>query len=369
MTSKVIVCCGAGGVGKTTTSAALAILAARLGRKVLVLTIDPSKRLAQALGVAANPPAPVELGADAANAVGLNGPGSLQAWMLDPKRVADDAIRRIVKSPEAAEKLLGNRIYSHLTEMVAGMHEYTAMEALRGFVEQGRYDLVVVDTPPSRHALDFLEAPGRLNRFLDGRIFRLFMPSEEPGRLRKAAGGIVGKVLGGVLGAQFAEDLSVFFGTFAGVLGTLTRDVGGMREVLSRPGTAFVLVTSPAEAALEEAMFFYDKTRELKLPFKGFVLNRSSVHAGSKKSPGPEVLKPGASSEAIAALKKLELLAEKERARISQHQKLLAELKTRAGSGNFALALPMVVAGVDESPASALGPIVKLVEELQMASF
>ena len=165
LNKRIIVCCGAGGVGKTTTSAALALAAARAGRKVLVLTIDPSKRLAETLGVDRNSPEPTRLPEDRERAAGITGPGELSAWMLDPRLVSDQAVRKLVKDPADQEKLLAHPVYDQITSMIAGMQEYTAMEALYQFVETGRYDLVVLDTPPSRNALNFLEAPSRLSEF------------------------------------------------------------------------------------------------------------------------------------------------------------------------------------------------------------
>ncbi|MBI3541903.1 MAG: ArsA family ATPase [Deltaproteobacteria bacterium] len=346
--ARIVVCCGAGGVGKTTTSGALALAAASLGRKVLVLTIDPSKRLAETLGVSRNPPKPVPVELERLGLAGRGASaGSLDAWMLDPKLIADEAVRRIVRNPTEVEKLLQNRIYQSVTTMVAGMHEYTAMQALHRFVEENRYDLVVLDTPPSRHALDFLEAPGRLSRFLDGRVFRMFMPSEQGssafGGLKRAAGGLVHRVLNGVLGPEFSSDLTVFFGVFAGVLGTISRDVTGMREFLSRPEVSFLLISSPAAAALEEALFFQDKTRELKLPFRGFLLNRSHAADAERAFPDAAGLSPSGgelSPAARSGLEKLGRLAAAERELITRDQKLLGDLKRRAGEGGFAVALP-----------------------------
>lgn len=347
--SRVIVCCGAGGVGKTTTSGALAVAGARMGRKVLVLTIDPSKRLAEALGVERNPPSPIALARDRLEAIGVRGSGSLDAWMLDPKRVADDAVRRIVMDPVEVDKLLHNRIYQHVTGMVAGVHEYTAMQALHRFVAEGRYDLVVLDTPPSRHALDFLEAPSRLSRFLDGRIFKMFLPSSAPrgiGSIKRVAGGFVSKVLGTVLGEQLSADLSVFFGVFAHVLAAITRDVTTMRGFLGGPDVAFLLITSPATAAIEEALFFQRKTESIGLPFRGFVLNRSRAGEGERlRAQAPPV---DASPELRSALEKLNRLADAELELGAHDRELLADLKRRAGTGRFALALPFMRPAKDE---------------------
>ena len=346
-TQKVIVCCGAGGVGKTTTAAALALAGARAGRRVLVLTIDPSRRLAETLGVSRNPKDPVPLPEDRTRAAEILPPGSLEAWMLDAKLVSDEAVRRIVKSPEEARKILENRVYQHVTAMVAGMHEYTAMEALHRFVSEGRYDLVILDTPPSRHALDFLEAPSRLSRFLDGKIFRLFLP-KEGGLLRQAAGKLVSKALGTVFGEEFASELTVFFNTFSGIFSSLNSDVTVMRAFLSQPDVSFLLVTSPAPAALGEALYFRRKTHELGLPFRGFVLNRSFARDEGKVFPDESLLPPDASAELRAALPKLQALARAEQALGARDRALLADLANRAGSDALAIAVPSLPHGADD---------------------
>jgi len=344
---RIIVCCGAGGVGKTTTAAALALAGARLGRRVLVLTIDPSRRLAETLGVARNPPKPVRLPEDRLSQAEIVPPATLEAWMLDPKLVSDEAVRRLVKSPAEAERVLENRIYQHVTAMVAGMHEYTAMEALHRFVDEGRYDLVILDTPPSRHALDFLEAPGRLSKFLDGKIFQLFLP-KEGGLLRRAASSLVNRVLKGVFGEEFAGDLTVFFSTFSGIFGSLNRDVTSMRAFLSQPDVAFLLVTSPAPAALMEALFFEKKTRELGLPFKGFVLNRSRAAHDGKVEPSDALLPANASPAAKSALRKLAVMAKDEQEHAEHDRKLLFDLAQRAGTSAVAVALPTLPTGADD---------------------
>ena len=263
---KVIVCCGAGGVGKTTTAAALALAAARAGRRVLVLTIDPSRRLAETLGVSRNPPTPVAVPADRQAAAGIHAPASLDAWMLDPKLVADESVRRLTKTPEDAERVLSNRIYQQVSSMVAGMHEYTAMEALHRLVTEGRYDLVVLDTPPSRHALDFLEAPRRLSGLVDSSALQAFLPRRDS-LVARAASRVIEKILGAVFGDEFAQELVSFMITFSGIFSALNVDVNDMRTFLSGPEVAFLLVTSPAPETLAEAHFFQDKTRELGLPF------------------------------------------------------------------------------------------------------
>jgi anion-transporting ArsA/GET3 family ATPase len=344
---RVIVCCGAGGVGKTTTAAALALAAARIGRRVLVLTIDPSRRLAETLGVSSNPREPVKLPQDRMKAAEITPPAVLEAWMLDAKLVSDEAVRRLVKSPEDQEKVLQNRVYQHVTSMVAGMHEYTAMEALHGFVQEGRYDLVILDTPPSRHALDFLEAPGRLSRFLDGGIFRLFLP-KEGGIFHRAAGKVIARVLSGVFGDEFAGELTVFFAVFKPIFAALSGNVSRMREFLSRSDVAFLLVTSPAAAALTEVHFFQRKTSELGLPFRGFILNRSHARDEDRVFPDERLLPAGASDDARSGLAKLAGLARSEQALGERDRILLEDLASRAGAGALAVALPNLPQGADD---------------------
>jgi anion-transporting ArsA/GET3 family ATPase len=344
---RVIVCCGAGGVGKTTTAAALALAAARMGRRVLVLTIDPSRRLAETLGVSRNPKEPVALPDDRKAMAEITGAASLEAWMLDAKLVSDEAVRRLVKTEEEVKKVLENRVYQHVTSMVAGMHEYTAMEALHRFVAEGRYDLVVLDTPPSRHALDFLEAPGRLSRFLDGKIFRLFLP-REGGIIHRAASKIVARVLAGVFGEEFAGELTLFFSVFSPIFSALNRDVSQMRHFLSRSDVAFLLVTSPAAPALTEVHFFQRKTRELGLPFRGFILNRSHARDEDKVLPDEKLLPADCSAEARSGFAKLHSLARSEQMLGERDRLLLEDLASRAGPGALAVALPSLPQGADD---------------------
>lgn len=346
-TKRIIVCCGAGGVGKTTTAAALSLAAARAGRRVLVLTIDPSKRLAETLGVSRNPPKPVAIPVDRQAAAGIKAPASLDAWMLDPKLVADESVRRLTKNPADAERVLGNRIYQQLSAMVAGMHEYTAMEALHRLVNEGRYDLVVLDTPPSRHALDFLEAPRRLSRLIEGRAIHAFLPRADS-LVARAASKVIQKILGAVFGEEFAVELVSFMGLFSGIFTSLNMDVNEMRTFLSGPDVAFLLVTSPAPATLAEAHFFQDKTRELQLPFKGFVLNRSRARSGNRRFPDESIFHGSSSNEAKGALGKLQNMARVEQEAAGRDLRLLAELRGRAGKGATAIAIPELPQGADD---------------------
>ncbi len=344
---RVIVCCGAGGVGKTTTAASVAVAAARLGRRVLVLTIDPSRRLAEALGVARNPADPVALSLERQAAVGIQAPGSLEAWMLDPKLVTDTAVRRFARSEEVAQAIFQNRLYQQGTQMVAGLHEYTAMKALHQFILEGRYDLVVLDTPPSRNALDFLDSPSRLARFLEGPIFRTFLPAEG-GLLAQTGVRLLWRVLDTALGSAFAGELRVFFSVFAQLLSSLNTDLVEVRQRLSAPDVAFVLVTTASPAALAEAHFFHDRIRQLGLPFGGFVINRSRAAQARKVFPMPSLPDADAAGPLATGLEKLKWLARSEALEAARDRGLLADLALRGGHDAFSLALPNVTAGTGD---------------------
>ncbi|KGN38060.1 ArsA family ATPase [Knoellia subterranea] len=273
----IIVCCGSGGVGKTTTAAALGIRAAESGRKVVVLTIDPARRLAQALGLTEldNTPRPVA-GVDVSNG------GSLDAMMLDMKRTFDEVVEAH-STPDKAAQILANPFYQAVSSSFAGTQEYMAMEKLGQLRAQadseGTWDLVIVDTPPSRSALDFLDAPKRLGSFLDGRFVRLLMaPAKAGGRayLKVFSVGVdlAQRTLSRVLGGQMLQDVQ----TFVAALDTM---FGGFREradvtyaLLKEDTTAFVVVASPDRDALREAAFFVDRLGDEGMPLAGVVVNR-----------------------------------------------------------------------------------------------
>ena len=345
--SRVIVCCGAGGVGKTTAAASVALGGARLGRKVLVLTIDPSRRLAETLGVSRNPPEPVAVPADRQSAAGILPPGNLDAWMLDSKLVADEAVRRFAGSEERARPVLENRLYQQATLILAGLHECTAMKALHRFITEGHYDLVVLDTPPSRNALDFLEAPRRLAGFLDGAIFRMFMPSRA-GLIGRAGVRLITRILRLVFGAEFASELTAFFESFSSLFESLNADILDVRQRLTESDTAFVLVTTPSEAAVTEAHFFHARILQLGLPFRGFILNRSQAGLSDKVFPDAAELAPDASPALASGLEKLKWLARSEHLQVARDRGLLADLALRGGHDAFALALPNLPAGASD---------------------
>lgn len=271
----IIVCCGSGGVGKTTTSAALALRAAERGRKVVVLTIDPARRLAQSMGIEAldNTPRPVSGVDDGAG-------GHLDAMMLDMKRTFDEVVEAQA-SPQKAKQILENPFYVALSSSFAGTQEYMAMEKLGQLhadaQRDGTYDLIVVDTPPSRSALDFLDAPERLSSFLDGRFIRLMLaPARGPARIVSAGFGIITNALTRVLGAQVLKDLQTFVAAIDTVFGGFRQRAMKTYSLLQAPGTAFLVVASPEADALREAAYFVERLSDDKMPLAGLVVNRSS---------------------------------------------------------------------------------------------
>jgi anion-transporting ArsA/GET3 family ATPase len=269
----IIVCTGSGGVGKTTTSAALALRAAERGRKVCVLTIDPARRLAQSMGIETldNTPRPVP---------GIEGAGSLDAMMLDMKRTFDEVVESQA-SPDKAAQILANPFYQALSSSFAGTQEYMAMEKLgqlhKDAIRTGKWDLIVVDTPPSRSALDFLDAPERLSSFLDGRFIRILLaPARGPARLMTAGLSVVTNALTKILGAQVLRDMQTFIAAFDTLFGGFRQRAQKTFALLQAPGTAFVVVAAPEPDALREAAYFVERLAGEDMPLAGLVVNRAS---------------------------------------------------------------------------------------------
>jgi anion-transporting ArsA/GET3 family ATPase len=269
-----LVCCGAGGVGKTTTSAALALAGAQMGQNVLVLTIDPSKRLAQALGIEYNTPDPIQIDPKRLSAFNLPPSGRLSAWILDPKQVSNQVVYQ--EAQENADLLINNLIYKEISGMVAGMQEYTAVEALHRFTQSQEYDLIILDTPPARHALRFLDSPSRVASFLDKRIFRLFVP-EKKGFIRKMASKVIDEVLDRAFGSENRKELKQFFELFSQLLDHLNQNQSQMKAYFQSDQVEFFLVTSSQSAVVEEALYFKEQVHDRHLHFGGFFLNRCSV--------------------------------------------------------------------------------------------
>ncbi|SFO11651.1 arsenite efflux ATP-binding protein ArsA [Geodermatophilus obscurus] len=279
--TRIIVCCGSGGVGKTTTSAALALAAAEAGRRVVVLTIDPARRLAQSLGLEELDNEPREV-----DVPGI--PGRLDAMMLDMKRTFDDIVVAH-STPERAEQILANPFYQTLSSSFAGTQEYMAMEKLGQLRTAERWDLIVVDTPPSRSALDFLDAPNRMSRFLDGTMIRvLTAPARAGGRagFKFASAGflIFTRIISKVLGGQLLRDISAFVSALDTMFGGFRERATATYELLRRPGTWFVVVATPEPDALREASYFVDRLSAEGMPLAGLVLNRTHPPASTRLS-------------------------------------------------------------------------------------
>ena len=271
--TRIVVCCGSGGVGKTTTAAAIALRAAEGGRKVVVLTIDPARRLAQSMGLSELDNTPrVVSGVDTAKG------GELHAMMLDMKRTFDEIVTAH-STPERAEQIFSNPFYQSLSSSFSGTQEYMAMEKLGQLRARDDWELIVVDTPPSRSALDFLDAPQRLGRFLDGRMLRLLLaPARAGGRaymkVVSASFSLFTRVLTKIIGTEVLRDLSAFVGALETMFGGFRERAQKTYELLKTPGTAFVVVASPEPDALREASYFVDRLSADSMPLAGLVLNR-----------------------------------------------------------------------------------------------
>jgi anion-transporting ArsA/GET3 family ATPase len=267
--NRVVVCCGAGGVGKTTTAAAMALRAAEYGRTVVVLTIDPAKRLAQALGIhdLGNSPQRVPLAPEV--------PGQLYAMMLDMRRTFDEMVVQY-SGPDRAQSILDNQFYQTVATSLAGTQEYMAMEKLGQLLGEERWDLVVVDTPPSRNALDFLDAPKRLGSFMDSRLWRLLLGSGRGiGRLVTGAVGLAMRAMSTILGSQMLSDAAAFVQSLDATFGGFREKADRTYALLKRQGTQFVVVSAAEPDALREAAFFVDRLSTEQMPLAGLILNRT----------------------------------------------------------------------------------------------
>ncbi|MGH3344904.1 MAG: ArsA family ATPase [Carbonactinosporaceae bacterium] len=281
--TRIVVCCGAGGVGKTTAAAALGLRAAERGRHAVVLTIDPARRLAQSLGLSQldNSPRRVE-GVDTSQG------GQLHAMMLDMKRTFDEVVVGH-SDPERARQILANPFYQSLSSSFAGTQEYMAMEKLGQLRARDEWDLIVVDTPPSRSALDFLDAPKRLGSFLDGRLIRLLTTPARAGgrayvRFLSAGVGAVTGTLTKILGAQVLRDVQTFVTALDTMFGGFRERADATYQLLQAEGTAFLVVAAPERDALREASYFVERLAEEHMPLAGLVFNRVHVSRAEQLS-------------------------------------------------------------------------------------
>ncbi len=322
-TKRLIICCGSGGVGKTTTAAALALKACLMGKNVAVLTIDPARRLANSLGLKSLGNEEKEIPRAEFEKAGLKPQGHMFALMLDTKRTFDKIIEKYAPSEESKQAIFSNNLYQHLSGMIAGSQEYMAMEKVYELYQKNKFDLLILDTPPTQHALDFLDAPQKMTHAISDSVLKWFLkPSLFLGRtslkfLEKSTRGIF-KTFNNVLGFEFMQDLSAMLISTAGLLDGFKDRAKEVNEVLHDSQSSFLLVTAPQGMVVPEALYFHQKIKEYKLPFAGFIVNR--VH---------QDLKPSFSKAEIEkSLKKTKLNAEQISSlmeMMDQYKKLIAQ--------------------------------------------
>jgi len=278
LASEIVVCAGSGGVGKTTVSAAIALEASLRGRSTIVVTIDPARRLANSLGLEQLSNTPKRIPKEKFEAAGLP-PCSLDAMMLDTKTTFDELVIRYARSEQKARKIINNRFYQAISGALSGTHEYMAMEKLYELSMEGNYDLIVIDTPPTRNALDFLDAPKRMTSFLEGKLLKWFLlPAIGGGKglfkIANFAAVSFLKVVQKIVGAQVLSDTAEFFANFEGMYEGFKQRAQAVYELLRKPTTSFVVVTAPTNESVEEALFFAKTLRSYELPFGGLIVNR-----------------------------------------------------------------------------------------------
>jgi anion-transporting ArsA/GET3 family ATPase len=318
------VCAGSGGVGKTTMAAALAMGMAERGHKVAVVTIDPARRLADSLGLEELGNEPRLVDPERLSAHGVTISGELWALMLDSKRTFDALIERLAPDEQTAQEVLSNRIYQQLSNSVAGSQEFTAIAKLYELDQEGDFDLLVLDTPPSRNALDFLDAPRRLTGFFQGRAIKMFLrPAGLGGRLLGRGTGVVFGLLERITGVDMLHDLSVFFRALSGMIDGFTERARRVGLLLEDPATTFLIVTAPRHDPVEEAIFFHRKLRDADMPFGGLVVNR--LHAAVDGDGVPADLPEELARRVATAAGEIEALAEHEQASLVRLREMLAD--------------------------------------------
>ncbi len=279
--TRVVICCGAGGVGKTTTAAAMAMYAAEQGRTVAVLTIDPARRLAQSLGMSelTNDPQPVP----------IVGAGTLDAMMLDMRRTFDEMVLEY-STPERAEAIMANSFYQTVASSFSGTQEYMAMEKLGKLLDQNRWDLIIVDTPPSRNALDFLDAPQRLGSFLSGRLMKVLVGGGRGvGRVLTGAMSLAMRGVSTIIGGEMLRDVATFVQSLDSMFGGFQDRATRTYQLLKQPGTQFAVVAAAEPDALREAAFFVDRLSEENMPLAGLILNRTHPNLTTIAEPAARV--------------------------------------------------------------------------------
>jgi len=277
---RICIVAGSGGVGKTTASAALALGLAAAGQRVAVVTIDPARRLADTLGLDELGNEPRMVDPAVLETHGIEMKGELWAMMLDPKATFDGLIAKLAPDERTRDDVLGNRIYAQLSSAIAGSQEFSAVAKLYDLHRDGAYDAIVLDTPPSRNALDFLDAPDRLTDFFEGRALKLFLvPTGIAARVMGAGTGVVFSLLKKLTGVNLLDDVSILFRAMGGLIDGFRERAAAVKALLADPATTFLIVASPEREPVAEAIFFRQKLREARMPFGGLIVNRVALLA------------------------------------------------------------------------------------------
>ncbi|MGI8580495.1 MAG: ArsA family ATPase [Solirubrobacteraceae bacterium] len=337
---RVCICAGPGGVGKTTTSAAIAVGMAASGLRVALVTIDPARRLATALGLESLSNQPRLVPADRFAEHGVEMKGELWAMMLDAKRNFDELIERLAPDAETTKGIFENRIYQELSSAVAGSQEFTAIAKLHEIASEERFDLIVLDTPPSRNALDFLDAPDRLTNFFEGRALKVFLrPTGIGAKVIGRGTGLVFSVLRRVTGVDLLEDVSTFFQALGGLIDGFRERAAQVKAVLRDPGTTFLLVSAPEREPARETAFFAEQLAAAGMPLGGLVVNR--VRPGRAEKVDVDALTEELTEPLGARL--AEKVAEsyrEDRTRAAHQRETIAELQKTLGKKTPALLVP-----------------------------
>ncbi len=358
---RVIVCVGSGGVGKTTTAAAIALRAAQQGLRVLCLTVDPARRLAESLGLETLSSAEQVVDPARLAAAGAPAGSSLTAMMLDTKATFDDLVARHASSPEAARRILSSKLYGHVATRLAGTHEYMAMEKLHSVREDPRFDLVVLDTPPTANSLDFLDAPDRIVAAVDAPATRwMSQASRGAGRTGLELLGrgtrFVLRAMSRFTGSGFLEDMAGFIADLNDLFGGFRKRAIAVRESLRQGDVAFVIVTTPEPMAVTEAIFFSKRLEEGGIPRDGFVVNRVRPRLAAPAAGSPAVLAPDlglpAGNDALALARSLLRSYVEERTVSERHAREIARLRARRGDSDW-VEVPALDEEVYDLPALA----------------
>ena len=353
----VVICVGSGGVGKTTTAATLGLAAAKQGRRAVVITIDPARRLAESLGLShlSNKPEPIALGEDVS--------GELWAMMLDPRATWNDLVARLAGGDAQRDRILNNRVYRYIQGTFAGSQEYMATERLYDLATDPRFDLVILDTPPVKNALDFLDSPGRMVHFLDEKILKWFLaPYESSGSRWFGASAVIWRLLSHVFGRDFLDELAALFQDFKGMYTGITERHAAVVALFAAPETSFVTVCAPTRSSIEVASFFQDELGRRGLGSGGVIVNRvvrcerdehdagSVLREALREHVGPDTLEP--------LLARLGMAHRRLRARAVAEQSLIAGLTERMAADAFLVQVPQQRGEVHSLPAlDALGRV------------